>query len=229
MSGRSSAPPGVGDAAAAGVPAVVASRRRAYWLKTLHEWHWISSALCLIGMLLFSLTGITLNHGSQIDADPQVTSRSADLPPALRAALAPQPGTAAKANAVLPDDLKRWVADTFGVEAGAREAEWTADEIYLALPRPGGDAWLRIERGSGAVEYELTDRGWISYLNDLHKGRNTGAAWSWFIDIFAAATLVFAVTGLFILKMHAARRAATWPIVALGLVIPMLLALLTIH
>jgi predicted 2-oxoglutarate/Fe(II)-dependent dioxygenase YbiX len=24
--------------------------RRAYWLRTLHEWHWVSSALCLIGM-----------------------------------------------------------------------------------------------------------------------------------------------------------------------------------
>ncbi|NTV11206.1 MAG: hypothetical protein HGA47_10590, partial [Zoogloea sp.] len=25
---------------------------RAGWLKTLHQWHWISSALCLLGMLL---------------------------------------------------------------------------------------------------------------------------------------------------------------------------------
>ena len=33
------------------------SRRRAYWLKTLHQWHWISSAICLLGMLLFAVTG----------------------------------------------------------------------------------------------------------------------------------------------------------------------------
>ncbi|NIV36045.1 MAG: hypothetical protein GWN58_43325, partial [Anaerolineae bacterium] len=32
------------------------------WLGTLRQWHWISSALCLVGMLLFSVTGITLNH-----------------------------------------------------------------------------------------------------------------------------------------------------------------------
>jgi hypothetical protein len=43
--------------------------------------------------------------------------------------------------------------------------------------RPGGDAWLRIGAG-GAAEYEITSRGAISWLNDLHKGRNTGAAWS---------------------------------------------------
>jgi hypothetical protein len=72
----------------------------------------------------------------------------------------------------------------------------------------------------GQVEYEKTDRGWISYFNDLHKGRNTGAAWSWFIDVFAVACLVFCITGLFLLQMHAGKRPATWPLVALGLVAP---------
>ncbi len=45
-----------------------------------------------------------------------------------------------------------------------------------ALPRPGGDAWLSVERDSGAISYEITDRGWIAYLNDLHKGRKPGTA-----------------------------------------------------
>ena len=43
------------------------------------------------------------------------------------------------------------------------------------------------------------------------------------------ACLVFSVTGLFILKMHAARRPFTWPMVGLGLLVPLLLALLFIH
>ena len=91
------------------------------------------------------------------------------------------------------------------------------------------NAWLRVSLADGEAEYERTDRGWISYLNDLQKGRNTGAAWSWFIDIFAAATVVFSITGLFILKMHAGNRPFTWPMVGMGLVIPVLLALLFIH
>ena len=98
-----------------------------------------------------------------------------------------------------------------------------------ALPRPGGDAWARVDLEAGEAEFELTDRGWISYLNDLHKGRNTGKAWSWFIDIFAAACLVFCLTGFFILKMHATKRPFTWPMVGMGLVIPVVLALLFIH
>ncbi len=202
--------------------------RRAYWLKTLHQWHWISSALCLLGMLLFSVTGITLNHASQIEAQPRVTTREAQLPPALQAHLAAGP-TADKASAALPAELQRWLADTLRLDVGEREAEWSPEEVYLSLPRPGGDAWLRIDRASGQVEHELTDRGWVSYLNDLHKGRHTGAVWAWFIDIFAVASLLFSITGLFILKLHATNRPSTWPVVGLGVVVPLLLALLFIH
>ena len=38
--------------------------------KTLLRWHWISSALCLIGMLGFAITGFTLNHAADIEAQP---------------------------------------------------------------------------------------------------------------------------------------------------------------
>ena len=79
------------------------------------------------------------------------------------------------------------------------------------------------------MSYEVTDRGWISYLNDLHKGRHTGKAWSWFIDLFAAVAIIFCLTGLLLLQLNAKRRQATWPVVSLGLVIPTLLVVLFIH
>jgi hypothetical protein len=207
------------------------NRRRAYWLKTLHEWHWVSSALCLIGLLLFGITGFTLNHAASIEARPKVTSRTATVDDALRAALLKElpAAKARKGKAELPADLQAWIQAQWAVDTAGRDAEWSDDEIYLSLPRPGGDAWLRLSLIDGEAEYERTDRGWLSYFNDLHKGRNSGAAWSLFIDIFAAATLVFSITGLFILKMHAGSRPFTWPMVGMGLVIPVLLALLFIH
>lgn len=207
------------------------SSRRAYWLKTLHEWHWVSSALCLVGLLLFSVTGFTLNHAGQIEAKPKVDSRVAQVgEPILQEAMQQLPAALTRqGRAELPPTLQSWIRDKWDVATEGREAEWSKEEIYLSLPRPGGDAWLRLNLQDGELEYERTDRGWLSYFNDLHKGRNTGTAWSWFIDIFAAATLVFAVTGLFILKMHAGNRPFTWPMTAMGLVIPLLLALLFIH
>lgn len=207
------------------------NRRRAYWLKTLHEWHWVSSALCLIGLLLFGITGFTLNHAAGIEAKPKVTSRTATVDDALREALLERlpAAKAQKGKAELPADLQHWIRKQWAIDTAGRDAEWSDDEIYLSLPRPGGDAWLRLNLADGEAEYERTDRGWLSYFNDLHKGRNSGAAWSWFIDLFAAATLVFSITGLFILKMHAGNRPFTWPMVGMGLVIPVLLALLFIH
>lgn len=204
--------------------------RRAWWLKNLHEWHWISAALCLVGMLLFSITGITLNHAGQIEAKPAVVSQRAVLPAPLLAGLKQAAGgTAAKNTAALPADVQAWARQQWSLDTAGLAAEWSPEEIYLSLPRPGGDGWLRLNLDDGAAEYETTDRGWVSYFNDLHKGRHTGAAWSWFIDIFAAATLVFSLTGLFILKLHAAKRALTWPVVGLGLAVPALLAILFIH
>lgn len=203
--------------------------RRAGWLKQLHSWHWISSALCLVGMLLFAATGITLNHAGSIEAQPQIVTKQLQLPADLLAQLRTA-DAAADENKPLPAALHAWLAPRLDrpLDADA-DAEWSADEIYLAQPRPGGDAWLRIDRRIGAAEYESTDRGWISYLNDLHKGRHTGTAWRWFIDLFAIACLVFCITGLLILKHHATHRPGTWPLVGLGLVLPALLALLLIH
>ena len=55
-------------------------QRRAFWTKQLHQWHWISSALSLVGMLLFAITGITLNNAARIEASPVVTRAEAVLP-----------------------------------------------------------------------------------------------------------------------------------------------------
>lgn len=192
---------------------------------SLRQWHWISSAACLIGMLLFAVTGITLNHAGQIEARPKVTTLELALPDPLLAAVQGEEERAAP----LPAPLLDWLRAEHGLRIPARAAEWSGDEIYLALPRPGGDAWLSVDTGTGELIYERTDRGWISYLNDLHKGRHTGLAWSWFIDLFSAACVVFCVTGLLLLRRHAAGRPMTWPVVGLGLVAPLLLIILFVH
>lgn len=181
--------------------------------------------MSLVGMLLFAITGLTLNHAASIGAKPSVVDSNATLPRPLLAALAKPPAN----DAPLPPPVARAVKAMVGLAAGDHAGEWSAGEVYVALPRPGGDAWVSIDRHSGAIKSEVTDRGWISYLNDLHKGRNAGGAWFWFIDLFAGACVLFSVTGLLLLQLHARRRPMTWPLVGVGLALPVFIAILLIH
>jgi hypothetical protein len=206
-----------------------AQKSRSFWLKHLHQWHWVSAAMCLVGMVLFSITGFTLNHASWIGAKPEVTTQTAELPARLLTQLRQAWEADGDEKAALPAPVAEWLGKTLAVRIDDRPTEWSDEVRFVSLPRPGGDAWLTLSLEDGEVTHELTDRGWLSYFNDLHKGRNTGAAWSLFIDVFAFAALVFAVTGLLLLKMHSGNRPGTWPMVGLGLVLPLLLAILFIH
>lgn len=198
------------------------------WLGSVRQWHWVSSGLCLVGMMLFAVTGITLNHAGQIEARPVTTSIEEPVPGEVLAALRVAAGEEGTVAGPPPGVLGRWLEDR-SIRIRGREVEWSPDEIYISMPRPGGDAWLSIDLAAGEFIYESTDRGLVSWLNDLHKGRNTGKAWQWFIDVFSVACLVFCATGLWLLARHSSARAATWPVVGLGVVAPMLLILLFMH
>ncbi len=193
-------------------------------LGTLRQWHWISSALCLAGMLLFAVTGITLNNASHISAQPTVITVQEQLPEALLTKL-----KQATAEQRMPISVHGWINQQLGSSVSFAHAEWSSNELYLALPRPGGDGWLSIDLESGELLFESTDRGWIAYFNDLHKGRNTGAAWSWFIDLFAAVCVVFSLTGLWLLLRQSTMRPRPGPSLWPGLLIPVLIMLLFIH
>ena len=185
-------------------------------------------------MLLFAFTGITLNHAGQIESKPRVETREGQMSPellpplqALQASLKDKPKS--EASPEFPAPVAAFIRSEMKVDVSGRAVEWSDDEAYVPMPRPGGDAWLRISLPDGQAEYERTDRGWISYFNDLHKGRNTGGAWRWFIDIFAIACVLFSATGVGILYLHAKNRPMAWPVLGLGLLLPALLALLFIH
>lgn len=199
---------------------------RAFWLKQLHQWHWISAALSLTGLLLFAATGVTLNHAASIPARPVTTERTAALPAPLLAGLRRFPS---ETTAAAPAAVAGWVADALKISIAGKPTETTAEELYVALPEPGGDGSLTINRATGEATLEHTTRGWVAWLNDLHKGRNTGPVWFWFIDVFAAACLVFAITGFGLTWLHARQRPSTWPLLGFGLLVPVVIALIFIH
>jgi len=193
--------------------------------RTMHSWHWISAAICLAALLLFSITGITLNHASSIGASPRIAKGDAQLPAALLSELAGEHAAAAP----VPAPIVSWIDGQFGVDVSGASPEWSDEELYLSAPGPGRDAWVSIDRTSGAARFETTDRGWIAYFNDLHKGRNTGIAWTLFIDVVAAACVFFGLTGLVLLWIQARQRTSTWPLVGGGVAVLVALMIFLAH
>jgi hypothetical protein len=200
------------------------SRLRMQVYRTTHLLHWISAAVCFTALALFTITGITLNHAGSIGGQPVVETHAAFVPASLRATVA-----RAADDSPLPVELRRWIETEFDVPAADATVEWSEAEIYLSAPGPGRDAWVSIDRASGAAKSESTDRGWVAYFNDLHKGRNTGLAWRVFIDIVAGAVLFFSLTGLLLLQIQARQRPSTWPLVIGGTVFALALMIFFVH
>lgn len=193
-------------------------------LGSIRQWHWVSAALTLVGMLLFAITGITLNHAADIGGEAQITSIEAELP----APLVEQLHSLPHGDVVLPVELQRHLRKQ-GVAIKAQQVgQWDGVEFYAAMAKPGADEWLAIDAEYASFLYERSERGWIAYFNDLHKGRDSGVVWFWFIDIFAVACVVFCSTGLILLFRQGPHRPMTWPITALGAVIPLVIMLVFI-
>ncbi|MFT3967129.1 MAG: PepSY-associated TM helix domain-containing protein [Sphingobium sp.] len=198
--------------------------RSAFWKAQLRTWHWISSAICLAGLLLFAVTGFTLNHAASIEARPVTVTREAELTPALLKRL-----EKVEDGKPLPADLAAAVEKETQVDVAGRDVENRDGEVYIDLPGPGVDSYLSIDMAGGTASYEHTSRGVLAVLNDLHKGRDAGPVWGVFIDLIAIACILFAVTGLGLLWVHARGRTLTWPLTTLGVVLPVILFILFVH
>lgn len=195
-----------------------------WWHRNLQQWHWVSAGVCLAALLLFSVSGVTLNHAAAIAATPRVERSHAEMPRALRLTIE------GAAQSRLPESVQSWIEQRFGLSLSPRDSvEWSPGEIYISAPGAGRDTWLSIDRATGEVEYEATWRGVVAWMNDLHKGRHTGGLWQAFIDLVAAACVVFAITGLFLLQLAARQRRATWPVVGGGVVTLGVLMVLASH
>jgi uncharacterized protein len=192
--------------------------------RTMHSWHWISAAICLAALLLFCITGITLNHADAIGANPAINTGTARLPDSLRGELAVR-----QSPAPLSVPLSSWIEERLDASLRGAAIEDSPEEIYVSVPGPGRDAWISIDRATGDAKFEVTDRGWVAYFNDLHKGRNTGTVWKIFIDVVAAACVFFSLTGLVLLWIQARQRTATWPLVSLGVGVLVALMIVFAH
>lgn len=158
-------------------------------------------------VLFFSVTGITLNHpdwftegiGHATEAEGNVDVRWVKPPQS-------PPDSGDPAALVARLEVVEHLRKAHGVRGAL--ATFTADdrECVVTFKGPGYSADAFIERETG--RYKLTEarRGIVAAINDLHKGRDTGPAWSVLIDVSAVVLTLASLSGLVLLFYIKRRR-----------------------
>ena len=182
---------------------------------------YLSTALFFL-LILFCVSGIILNHVSWLENDKHNGQNqllvSAELFEKAQANLDTLPS--------LYPEIEQYMQQQFSL-SNVKSIEWEKEDalVMLDYPLPAGFAYAEIYFQTGELNIDYQTGGFMSLIGDLHKGRHTGEAWSWVIDISAVLMILFAITGLFILFQNRKKRAAGLWLTLLGVATPLVIYL----
>ncbi len=169
------------------------------WSRRLHVY--ISMALLLV-VLFFAVTGITLNRPHLfVKNQPDVQAVTLSIPSELFHSPAGEyvPNESSLIEFLRKEGGLSGQASALSVFTEIEDGDLVAGEIAVDYKGPGYNAAVFIDMELKMAEVETTNYGLVAMLNDLHKGRNSGEIWRWFIDITAALMVVFVLTGVCLL------------------------------
>ncbi|MEM9379989.1 MAG: PepSY-associated TM helix domain-containing protein [Planctomycetota bacterium] len=176
---------------------------------------WTHTFVSLIGfgaLVFFSVTGLTLNHAEFFESGEPVERPLAgeiDLE-----WVAPQRGEDV-ARLEVVEALRR----RFGVRGHVAEIGVDDAEIFVLFETAGYSADIVVDRGTGRFDGVEAREGFWIVVNDLHKGRSTGAWWSLLIDVSAIVLTVSGLTGLWLLWYVRRRRVSGFAATVAGIVV----------
>ncbi len=196
-----------------------ASAKRAThrWARWLHVY---TSMVALVLTLFFGLTGITLNHPSWTfgDASSRETITGTlgfDVDSDGDGVVDFLP----VAESVRSEHDVRGTVDSFGEAAG---------QGSIAFENPGYSADLFFDVDTGDYELVVEQQGWVAVMNDLHKGRSSGSAWGWVIDLSAGFLVLISITGLVMQFFLRKRRTSALTVAVAGGMVSIVLMLVTL-
>ncbi|PSW20313.1 peptidase [Photobacterium sanctipauli] len=178
---------------------VLKSKAVQLWARRLHIY--ISMALLLV-VLFFSVTGITLNRpGLFVNSQPEVETLFIEVPETILASgqTAYVPDEQQLLNFLEAEAKISGMPSKMEVFTEIEDGELFEGEVSLNYKGPGFDATVYIDLTTREAEIEKSHYGAVAVLNDLHKGRNSGEVWKWFIDITALLMVFFVLTGVCLL------------------------------
>lgn len=203
----------------------VVKKKNAAVGRLMRALHTYSAMWVLLLLVFFSVTGITLNHPtwqSQWGAQQSLTI----LP--LPATFQTWPAESEQAHYAA--DLVVWLQQQ-GIKAVSWQSRYEPDEqtLELSFKRPAGFAVALVDLNRAEVELEQQFSGYLALANDLHKGRDSGLAWKWLIDITAIACLLFAITGFYLLLKMPSKKSLGNTLAVLGGLMALLAYFIALH
>ncbi|MGO3300088.1 MAG: PepSY-associated TM helix domain-containing protein [Pseudoalteromonas sp.] len=177
---------------------------------------YLSTALLFL-LILFCVSGIVLNHVDWLKGDKDNGQLSQPLPTNL--VNKAQLNSDNLANVFT--DIELYLANQYNLN-NPKSIDWEKQDalVMLDYPLPAGFAFAEVDFISGELNLEYQTGGVLSLISDLHKGRHTGEAWSWVIDISAALMILFAITGMIILFQNRKKRLVGIWLTVLGVATP---------
>jgi hypothetical protein len=172
--------------------------------------HIYLSMFSLAALLFFAVTGITLNHPTWFFGE---TERSVQAQGHVKPEWV-NLGTARSGSGDQPDpgrsvaklEVVEHLRKTHGIRGALVEFRTDDRECMVTFKGPGYAADAFIDRATGRYDLTETAHGLVAIINDLHKGRDSGKAWSVLIDVSAALMTLVALTGLVLLFYIKRRR-----------------------
>lgn len=155
--------------------------------------------------IIYAVSGIALNHIDDWDPNYIIRNEAISVPAATLS------GNMDRREVVE-------ILQELGLESGYK-SHYYPSEMLLKVFLRNGSLTLDISDGAGRLE-TVSRRAVFFELNYLHYN-HARAGWLWFSDLFAAALVIMATTGLFVLRgKNGLRRRGVWLVIP-GLLIPL--------
>ena len=159
----------------------------------------------LLVMFLFGLTGFTINHEDWFGAtSPRVVESETTVPVEL---------IAKKDNLRLVERLR----STLQIAGAMTAFDDLDDRFSIGFKEPGQIWEIEVEKITGVAKVHHETFNFTAIINNLHRGRYSGAAWRWVIDISAILIVVACGTGIVLWLALPRRRVLGAIALALGI------------
>jgi hypothetical protein len=176
----------------------------------LSRWLHIYLSMISFGIVFFfAVTGLTLNHAEKFNDQLKSSQEKGKLP------LGWVKTTDTLKIAKL--EIVEWLRKQNDIKAALTDFRIDDAQIGVSFKGPGYAADAFIDRATGSYELTKTSAGFVGIINDLHKGRDTGAVWSVVIDVSAILMTLVSLSGMMLLLFIKRKRFSGLIVAALGL------------